>query len=143
MLHSLGPLLRLWNVMEGESDAESVQVEEEEGWKYISSLFERCTLLVEQSFNSTSYQRRLNILSTLIDSSGKVILKEQSFFEEMLSRETSARQKSLIAFTALTKVHPHHHTRPIEGGISHFEGAPRPRTEEVEAYVWPNCFTMR
>ena len=46
----------------------------------ISRLFDQAVLLVEYLYNSIEYQRRLNIMSTLIDDNTKVkeMLKEES-----------------------------------------------------------------
>ena len=49
-----------------------------DGHQEIASLFEQTILFVDQVFSSVAYQRRLNILRTLIDNNVKVkeILKE-------------------------------------------------------------------
>ena len=49
-----------------------------DGHQEIASLFEQTVLLVDQAFRSVAYQRRLNVLNTLIDNNVKVkdILKE-------------------------------------------------------------------
>ena len=74
-------------------------------------------LLTAQTYNSLAYQRRMNVLSTLIKNSTKVqkILREQSLelienkylsgekFEEKLSKITTAKQKSRKTFTGLYK----------------------------------------
>lgn len=83
----------------------------------ISRLFDLTTLLVGQADNSIGYQRRLNILSVLIDNNAKIkeILKEESLtldnidnkclfryrFEEKLAKITRAKQKSKSLFTGL------------------------------------------
>ena len=83
----------------------------------ISRLFDLTTLLVGQVDNSIGYQRRLNILSVLIDNNAKIkeILKEESLtldnidnkclfryrFEEKLAKITRAKQKSKSLFTGL------------------------------------------
>ena len=70
-------------------------------------------------FNSVAYQRRLNVLNTLIDNNVKVkeILKEPMLnidaidnvclfgekFEEQLPKITSAKQKSKSIFTGLQR----------------------------------------
>ena len=49
-----------------------------DGHQEVASLFEQTVLLVDQAFRSVAYQRRLNVLNTLIDNNVKVkdILKE-------------------------------------------------------------------
>ena len=83
----------------------------------IALVFEQTILLIGQAFNSLAYQRRLNILSTLIDNNTRVkeILKEQTLeidsidntylfgdkFEERLSKVSTAKQKPKSLFTGL------------------------------------------
>ena len=64
--------------MEEERELISPDDEASDGHQEIASLFEQTILLVGQAFNSVAYQRRLNVLNTLIDNSVKVkeILKE-------------------------------------------------------------------
>ena len=85
----------------------------------ISRLFDLAVLLVRQVYNFTGYQRRLNILSVLIDNNAKIKedLKEESLkldivdnkclfryrFEEKLAKITCAKQKSKSLFTGLQK----------------------------------------
>ena len=78
----LGPLTRLWNIMEAEREAlpDSNNDEATSGHMEIATLFEQSILLIGQAFNAVTYYRRLNILDTLIDNSIRVkeILKERS-----------------------------------------------------------------
>ena len=76
----LGPLTRLWSIMEAEREALPDDDEAISGHMEIATLFEQSILLISQAFNATTYHRRLNILNTLIDNSIKVkeILKERS-----------------------------------------------------------------
>ena len=85
----------------------------------ISRLFDQAVLLIGQVYNFIGYQRRLNILSTLIDINTKVkeILTEESLklddvdneylygdsFEEKLIKITSAKQKLKSLFTGFQK----------------------------------------
>ena len=85
----------------------------------ISRKFDQAVLFVGQVYNSIEFQRRLNILSTLIDNNAKVkkILKEESLklddvnneyffgnrFEEKLAKISSVKQKSKSLFTGLQK----------------------------------------
>ena len=85
----------------------------------VANLFEKTVLLTGRTYNSLAYQRRMNVLSTLIPNSTKVkeILKEQSLeldvienkylfgnkFKEKLSKITTAKQKSKAIFTGLQK----------------------------------------
>ena len=74
----LAPLTQLWSFMEEERELISPDDEASDGHQEIASLFEQTILLVGQAFNSVAYQRRLNVLNTLIDNSVNVkeILKE-------------------------------------------------------------------
>ena len=76
----LGPLTRLWSIMEAEREALPDDDEAISGHMEIATLFEQSILLISQAFNAMTYHRRLNILNTLIDNSIKVkeILKERS-----------------------------------------------------------------
>ena len=76
----LGPLTRLWSIMEAEREALSDDDEAISGHMEIATLFEQSILLISQAFNAITYHRRLNILNILIDNSIKVneILKERS-----------------------------------------------------------------
>ena len=76
----LGPLTRLWSIMEAEREALPDDDEAISGHMEIATLFEQSILLISQAFNAITYHRRLNILNTLIDNSIKVkeILKERS-----------------------------------------------------------------
>jgi len=92
-----GPLSRLWMLTENSSFTD------------IAGLFEQTILLTGQSFHRLVYQRRYNILSTLIDNSNKVneLLKEHApllnepsntylfgdEFEEILAKSTAAQKK--------------------------------------------------
>ena len=83
----------------------------------IATLFEQSILLKVQAFNAITYQRRLNILNTLIDNriKTKEILKERILdlndmenpylfgekFEEELIKITRAKQKPISIFTDL------------------------------------------
>ena len=89
--HVLGPLSKLWVIMESEKDhilqsqeGEEVDITNDDPSsaeiKEISQLFEQTILLIGQAINNTTYYRRKNVLSTLIEGNNKVkeILKEQS-----------------------------------------------------------------
>ena len=105
--------------VEEERELISPDDEASDGHQEIASLFEQTILLVGQAFNSVAYQRRLNVLNTLIDNSVKVkeTLKEPMLdsdatdndylfgekFEEQLSKITSAKQKSKAIFTGLQR----------------------------------------
>ena len=114
----LVPLSKLWSTMELERDA----IAEEElngGHRKVANFFKQTVLLTAQKYNSLPYQRRMNVLSTLIRNSTKVkeILKEQLLeldgienkylfgekFVEKLSKITTAKQKSKTTFTGLQK----------------------------------------
>ena len=76
-----GPLSLLW--MLTESEREHVDEGDEAAYSSftdIAGLFEQTILLTGQSFHRLVYQRRYNILSTLIDNSNKVneLLKEHA-----------------------------------------------------------------
>ena len=91
----------------------------DEGDREVANLFEQIVLLTAQTHNSLTYQRRMNVLSTLIPNSTKVkeILKEQSLeldvienkylfgekFEKKLLNITTAKKKSKVIFTGLQK----------------------------------------
>ena len=53
--------------------------EKHEGEDEIATLLEQSVMLIDQAFNSVTYHRQLNILSTFIDNSTKIkdIIKEQ------------------------------------------------------------------
>ena len=103
-----------WEVLPDNDDAAT------SGQLEIATLFEHRILLRGQAFNAITYQRRLNILNTLIYSSIKVkkTLKELSLdwddrespylfgeiFEEKLIKATSAKQKSKSVFTKKTEI---------------------------------------
>ena len=114
----LGPLIRLWNIMESEWEALPDNDDEAtSGQLEIATLFEQSIILRGQAFNAVTYHRHLNILNALIDNSIKVkeTLKERSFdlddrenpylfgekFEEKLIKTTSTKQKSKSIFTGL------------------------------------------
>ena len=116
----LAPFTRLMTIMEEER--EHIPAEEQgEGSAVneVSRLFDKTICLIGQVFHSIGYQRRLNILSALIDNNNKVkeILKEESLrlddvenvylfgerFEERLAKITNAKQKSKALFTGLQK----------------------------------------
>ena len=85
----------------------------------ISRLLDLAVLLVGQVYNFIGYQRRLNILSVLIDNNTKIKekLKEESLkldivdnkclfrygLKEKLAKRTCAKQKSKSLFTGLQK----------------------------------------
>ena len=85
----------------------------------ISRLLDLAVLLVGQVYNFIGYQRRLNILSVLIDNNTKIKekLKEESLkldivdnkclfrycLKEKLAKITCAKQKSKSLFTGLQK----------------------------------------
>ena len=93
---------------------------EDSGVIEISRLFDQAVLLVAQVYNSIGIQRRLNMLSALIDGNTKFkeILKEESlkldqvdneqlfedrFEDRVLVKITSAKLKSKSLFTGLQK----------------------------------------
>ena len=53
--------------------------EKHEGEDETATLLEQSVMLIDQAFNSVTYHRHLNILSTFIDNSTKIrdIIKEQ------------------------------------------------------------------
>jgi len=137
--HILGPLTRVWSMIEEEKEIENTENGQEESpIAVISNLFEQTILLVGQAFNATAYHRRKNILGTLIENSTKVkeILRDQSSslndcdnknlfgdqFEEKLSKDVTAKQKSRSIFTGLkrslptTPQYPGPSTQPFRGG---------------------------
>ena len=113
----LAPLTKLRSFMEEERELISPDDEASDGHQEIASLFEQTVLLVGQAFNSVAYQRRLNVLNTLIDNSVKGDSKGTKLdldatdngylfgekFEEQLSKITSAKQKSKAIFTGLQR----------------------------------------
>ena len=98
------------------------------GHMEIATLLEQSILLIDQTFNSITYHRRVNILNVLIGNSIKVkeILKERSLdlddmenpylfgeqFEEKLIKITSVKQKSKSIFTGLLQRKPTFSSRP-------------------------------
>ena len=74
----LARLTKLWSFMEQERELIAPDDEAADGHQEIVSLFEQTILLVGQGLNSVAYQRRLNVLNTLIENNVKVkeILKE-------------------------------------------------------------------
>jgi len=114
-----GPLSKLWAEMENERDIENGDEEATSTFNYFSSLFEKTILLVSQTFHRIEYQRRLNILSGLIESSSQVtdLLKdhadilncaENKFlfgekFEEVLQKSSKTKKKSADIFTGLNR----------------------------------------
>ena len=120
VLHILGPLSRLWMIMENKklssSGCEDQEVQE---MTAISSLFEQTTLLIGQAFHSVTYYHWQNILSTLIDnpSTIKEILRDPDMaldnirntclfgdkFKEKLLKDTNAKQKSKLIFSGLQR----------------------------------------
>ena len=105
--------------MEEERELIAPDDEAADGHQEIASLFEHTVLLVGQVFNSVAYQRRLNVINTLIKNNVKVkeILKEPVLnldaidndylfgetFEEQLSKATTEKQKSKSIFTGLQR----------------------------------------
>ena len=108
-----GPLSKLWCLMDEERD----RYPENKDLQSISSLFDQVVLLLGQTENAIAYQRRENILVTLLDSGSKVkdMLKSQSKelndssneylfgegFEEKLLKDSKAIKKSQAVFTGL------------------------------------------
>ena len=65
------------------------------GHQEMASLFEQTILLVGQVFNSLAYQRRLNVLNTLIDNNVKVkeMLKEPMLNLHAIDNDYLFREK--------------------------------------------------
>ena len=78
ILSVLARQTKLWSFMEEERELIALDDEASDGHQGMASLFEQTILLVGQVFNSLAYQRRLNVLNTLIDNNVKVkeMLKE-------------------------------------------------------------------
>ena len=76
-----------------EEEIESIAPDDEaaDGNQEIASLFEQRVLLVGQVFNLVAYQRRLNVLNTLIENNFKVkeILKEPMLNLDALDNDYS------------------------------------------------------
>ena len=152
ILHILGPLSRLWVIMENEKISSASSDEEFQELTMVSNLFEQTMLLVGQTFQSITYYRRHNILSTLIDNPSKVkeILKNADAtldgadniylfgdkFEEKLLKDTNAKQKSKLLFSGLQRSKSSNNTSgtSYSGNPSYtsynqpFRGSPLPRT---------------
>ena len=100
----LGPLTRLWSIMEAEREALADDDEATSGHMEMATLFEQSILLIGQAFNAITYHRRLNILNTIIDNSIKVkeILKERSVDLDDMENPYLFREKSekLIKITS-------------------------------------------
>ena len=108
-----GPLSKLWCLMDEERD----RYPENKDLQSISSLFDQVVLLLGQTENAIAYQRRENILATLLDSGSKVkdVLKSQlkemngssneylfgKGFEEKLLKDSKAIKKTQAVFTGL------------------------------------------
>ena len=111
-----GPICYVWSNLE-QARRESLQREEEDELEEPCRLFDQGIILLAQTFNNISYQRRLNLLSKLISSQTAVkeILKTQSetldnpvnpalfgpSFDETLAKDVTVRGKAKSAFTAL------------------------------------------
>ena len=107
------------SIMEEERELIPAEQVEGSGVIMISRIFDQAVLLVGQVYNLVVYQRRLNILSALIDNKTKVkeILKEESLklddvdnsylfrdhLQEKFVKITSALQKLKSLFTGLQK----------------------------------------
>ena len=78
MVSVLARLTKLWSFMEQERELIAPDDEAADGHQEMVSLFEQTILLAGQGLNSVAYQRRLNVLNTLIENNVKVkeILKE-------------------------------------------------------------------
>ena len=63
----LAPLTKLWSFTEEERESIAPDDETADGHQEIASLSEQTILLVSQVFNPVAYQRRLNVLNTLIE----------------------------------------------------------------------------
>ena len=116
---TLAPLTKLMGIMEEERELIPAEQVKGSGMIMISRIFDQAVLLVGQVYNLVVYQRRLNILSALIDNKTKVkeILKEDSLkldnvdnsylfrdhLQEKFVKITSALQKSKSLFTGLQK----------------------------------------
>ena len=143
VLHILGPLSRLWMMMDNEKLSSSgCGGEEVQEMTAISSSFEQLMLLIGQAFYSVTYYRRHNILSTLIDNPSKVkeILRDPDMaldnisntclfgdkFEEKLLKDTTAKQKSKLIFSGLQRKSANN-SNGISCNNQPFCGSPLPR----------------
>ena len=77
--------------MEEEIESIAPDDQAEDGNQEIASLFEQTVLLVGQVFNLVAYQRRFNVLNTLIENNFKVkeILKEPMLNLDALDNDHS------------------------------------------------------
>ena len=138
--------------MENEKISSASSDEEFQELTMVSNLFEQTMLLVGQAFQSITYYRRHNILSTLIDNPSKVkeILKNADAtldgadniylfgdkFEVKLLKDTNAKQKSKLLFSGLQRSKSSNNTRgtSYSGNPSYisynqpFRESPLPRT---------------
>lgn len=131
----LGPLSKLWMITEGER--ESMDENDEfsvSNFAEITGLFEQAMLLSAQTYQRMTFQRRYNILSTLIDNPTKVneLLKDHmeimndpnnkflfgEKFEEILSKSSLTQKKLNEVFTGLKKpmVKKNPQTQPFRKG---------------------------
>ena len=78
-VHVMGPLSKLWNILERAKGAEesAVQISINDLLHYV----EQTVLLLEQSGNAITYHRRLNVLGSVMNSQYQV----KSMFKEKVS----------------------------------------------------------
>lgn len=122
---TMGPLCRLWSLMEGEktslSSSPDVDQNQLESINMMSQLFDQTILLLGQAYNSCSYLRMFNVLMSFIPDKKKVesMLKEMSSsfvpsektepalfgpkYEDMVSKFLSSKNKSKELFTSFKK----------------------------------------
>ena len=131
--------------MEEERELIAPDDEAADGHQEIASLFEHTVLLVGQVFNSVAYQRRLNVINTLIENNVKVkeILKEPVLnldaidndylfgetFEVQLSKTTTEKQKSKSIFTGLQRK-PNMMNQFVNPANQPFRSGPLPNSQQ-------------
>ena len=137
-----GPLSKIWDLTEAEREVLDLTDEHAvASFKGVAELFEQSITLIAQSFHRTTYQRRWNILSTLIEGNTKVtdLLKDHADllndnengllfgekFEEILLKSSKAKRKSTEVFTGLKKTAGAGHSSS-GGGKQPFRQAPLP-----------------
>jgi len=116
---TFGPFAKLWAMTEEErpdDDADQITLDT---FKEVSNLFEQTSTLLAHASNKLTYQRRFNILSTLIDNNTRVsdllrthadILnhKDNNFlfgekFEEIMVKDCKSKKKSKEMFSGLKR----------------------------------------
>uniref|UniRef100_A0A7M5V9S0 Uncharacterized protein n=2 Tax=Clytia hemisphaerica TaxID=252671 RepID=A0A7M5V9S0_9CNID len=133
-----GPICYVWSNLE-HARREALEAGEEDDYEEPCRLFDKGIILLAQTFNNISYQRRLALLSKLISSQPAVkeILKTQSetldnpgnsslfgpSFDETLAKDISVRGKAKSAFTALKN----ENAKPAPSGTRRGRGGGYPR----------------